>query len=159
MKLINTDLVYLHTESVDRDIRWRLTSPVPLSLFPRSCKGFMHMKFTQSGDGRYVLGENSPPFSTIPEVIHHYTTHKLPIRSAEHMSLLYPVIVQTLWRGPTQTLSPGATEHNIYSIFNHDYPLFPHAFFSATLPVRPTRDWTVWFPLFPFIFFCSPQSQ
>ncbi|XP_051238819.1 src homology 2 domain containing transforming protein D, a isoform X2 [Dicentrarchus labrax] len=66
------------------------------SLSLRSCKGFMHMKFTQSADGRYVLGENSPPFSTIPEVIHYYTTHKLPIRGAEHMSLLYPVIVQTL---------------------------------------------------------------
>uniref|UniRef100_A0A3Q3RLH2 Src homology 2 domain containing transforming protein D, a n=1 Tax=Mastacembelus armatus TaxID=205130 RepID=A0A3Q3RLH2_9TELE len=37
------------------------------SLSLRSCKGFMHMKFTQSADGRYVLGENSPPFSTIPE--------------------------------------------------------------------------------------------
>lgn len=56
----------------------------------------MHMKFTQSADGCYVLGENSPPFATIPEVIHYYTTHKLPIRGAEHMSLLYPVIVQTL---------------------------------------------------------------
>ncbi|XP_014888501.1 src homology 2 domain containing transforming protein D, a isoform X2 [Poecilia latipinna] len=66
------------------------------SLSLRSCKGFMHMKFTQSTDGRYVLGENSPPFCTIPEVIHYYTTHKLPIRGAEHMSLLYPVIVQTL---------------------------------------------------------------
>uniref|UniRef100_A0A1A7YGL8 Src homology 2 domain containing transforming protein D, a n=1 Tax=Iconisemion striatum TaxID=60296 RepID=A0A1A7YGL8_9TELE len=66
------------------------------SLSLRSYKGFMHMKFTQSSEGRYVLGENSPPFSTIPEVIHYYTTHKLPIRGAEHMSLLYPVIVQTL---------------------------------------------------------------
>ncbi|XP_067099986.1 SH2 domain-containing adapter protein F-like [Osmerus mordax] len=66
------------------------------SLSLRSCKGFMHMKFTQSADGRFVLGENSPPFSTIPEVIHYYTTHKLPIRGAEHLSLLYPVIVQTL---------------------------------------------------------------
>uniref|UniRef100_A0A1A8FAN4 Src homology 2 domain containing transforming protein D, a n=1 Tax=Nothobranchius korthausae TaxID=1143690 RepID=A0A1A8FAN4_9TELE len=66
------------------------------SLSLRSCKGFMHMKFTPSADGHYVLGENSPPFSTIPEVIHYYTTHKLPIRGAEHMSLLYPVIVQTL---------------------------------------------------------------
>ncbi|XP_030575538.1 src homology 2 domain containing transforming protein D, a isoform X1 [Archocentrus centrarchus] len=66
------------------------------SLSLRSCKGFMHMKFTQSADGCYVLGENSPPFTTIPEVITYYTTHKLPIRGAEHMSLLYPVPVQTL---------------------------------------------------------------
>lgn len=77
----------------------------------------MHMKFTQSADGRFVLGENSPPFSTIPEVIHYYTTHKLPIRGAEHMSLLYPVIVQTLWprRPALHPLPAGATEHSIYS--------------------------------------------
>ncbi|XP_077417350.1 SH2 domain-containing adapter protein F-like [Vanacampus margaritifer] len=66
------------------------------SLSLRSCKGFMHMKFTRSADGCFVLGENSPPFATVPEVIHYYSTHKLPIRGAEHMSLLYPVIVQTL---------------------------------------------------------------
>ncbi|KAM9787071.1 SH2 domain-containing adapter protein F-like isoform 1-T1 [Syngnathus typhle] len=66
------------------------------SLSLRSCKGFMHMKFTRLADGCFVLGENSPPFATIPEVIHYYSTHKLPIRGAEHMSLLYPVIVQTL---------------------------------------------------------------
>lgn len=57
----------------------------------------MHMKFTQCKDGKYVLGQNSPPFDTIPEVINFYTTHKLPIRGAEHLSLLFPVLVQTLW--------------------------------------------------------------
>ncbi|KAM9354405.1 SH2 domain-containing adapter protein F-like [Pholidichthys leucotaenia] len=77
-------------------VRNSQTSRNDYSLSLRSCKGFMHMKFTRLADGRYVLGENSPPFSTIPEVIHYYTTHKLPIRGAEHMSLLYPVIVQTL---------------------------------------------------------------
>ncbi|XP_059908837.1 SH2 domain-containing adapter protein F-like [Gadus macrocephalus] len=77
-------------------VRKSQSSRTDFSLSLRSCKGFMHMKFSLSPDGRYVLGENSPPFSTVPEVIHHYTTHKLPIRGAEHMSLLYPVIVQTL---------------------------------------------------------------
>ncbi|KAL3047734.1 hypothetical protein OYC64_021838 [Pagothenia borchgrevinki] len=66
------------------------------SLSLRSCQGFMHMKFTQYKDGKYVLGQNSPHFDTIPEVIHFYTTHKLPIRGAEHLSLLFPVLVQTL---------------------------------------------------------------
>lgn len=83
----------------------------------RSCKGFMHMKFTQSPDGRYVLGENSPPFSTIPEVITYYTTHKLPIRGAEHMSLLYPVPVQTLWRWHTNPDFHGATEYILIYIY------------------------------------------
>uniref|UniRef100_A0A4W4E1H2 SH2 domain-containing protein n=1 Tax=Electrophorus electricus TaxID=8005 RepID=A0A4W4E1H2_ELEEL len=61
-----------------------------------SCQGFMHMKFSQLKDGKYVLGQNSQPFGTIPEVIHYYTRHKLPIRGAEHLSLLFPVLVQTL---------------------------------------------------------------
>ncbi|XP_019728179.1 SH2 domain-containing adapter protein F-like [Hippocampus comes] len=77
-------------------VRNSQTSCNDFSLSLRSCKGFMHMKFTRSADGCFVLGENSPPFATIPEVIHYYSTHKLPIRGAEHMSLLYPVIVQTL---------------------------------------------------------------
>ncbi|XP_014843489.1 PREDICTED: SH2 domain-containing adapter protein D-like isoform X1 [Poecilia mexicana] len=66
------------------------------SLSLRSCQGFMHMKFTLCKDGKYVLGQNSPPFDTIPEAVHFYTTHKLPIRGAEHLSLLFPVQVQTL---------------------------------------------------------------
>uniref|UniRef100_A0A3P9HSF8 Src homology 2 domain containing transforming protein D, b n=1 Tax=Oryzias latipes TaxID=8090 RepID=A0A3P9HSF8_ORYLA len=66
------------------------------SLSLRSCQGFMHMKFAKCKDGKFVLGQNSPPFDTIPELIHFYTTHKLPIRGAEHLSLLFPVLVQTL---------------------------------------------------------------
>ncbi|XP_076008927.1 src homology 2 domain containing transforming protein D, b [Genypterus blacodes] len=72
------------------------TNRCDYSLSLRSCQGFMHMKFTRCKDGKYVLGQNSPPFDTIPEVIHFYTSHKLPIRGAEHLSLLFPVLVQTL---------------------------------------------------------------
>ncbi|KAM8874246.1 src homology 2 domain containing transforming protein D, b isoform 3-T3 [Spinachia spinachia] len=77
-------------------VRTSQTNRSDYSLSLRSCQGFMHMKVTQYKDGRYVLGQNSPPFDTIPEVIHFYTTHKLPIRGAEHLSLLFPVLVQTL---------------------------------------------------------------
>uniref|UniRef100_A0A4W3HFW2 SH2 domain containing adaptor protein B n=1 Tax=Callorhinchus milii TaxID=7868 RepID=A0A4W3HFW2_CALMI len=56
---------------------------------------FMHMKLTKAKD-KYILGQNSPPFDSVPEVIHFYTTRKLPIKGAEHLSLLYPVIVRTL---------------------------------------------------------------
>ncbi len=79
--------------------QWLSLSPsICLSLsLCRSCHGFMHMKFSQSRDGKFILGENSPPFDSIPEVIHYYTTNKLPIRGAEHLSLLFPVLVQTLW--------------------------------------------------------------
>ncbi|CDQ78807.1 unnamed protein product [Oncorhynchus mykiss] len=77
-------------------VRNSQTSRNDYSLSLRSCQGFMHMKFSQCKDGKYVLGQNSLPFDTIPEVIHFYTTHKLPIRGAEHLSLLFPVLVQTL---------------------------------------------------------------
>lgn len=80
------------------DMMWSMTLPCSAhAVFSlRSCQGFMHMKFSQCKDGKYVLGQNSLPFDTIPEVIHFYTTHKLPIRGAEHLSLLFPVLVQTL---------------------------------------------------------------
>ncbi|XP_040039717.2 src homology 2 domain containing transforming protein D, b isoform X3 [Gasterosteus aculeatus] len=77
-------------------VRTSQTNRSDYSLSLRSCQGFMHMKVTRYKDGKYVLGQNSPPFDTIPEVIHFYTNHKLPIRGAEHLSLLFPVLVQTL---------------------------------------------------------------
>ncbi|KTF75505.1 hypothetical protein cypCar_00038852 [Cyprinus carpio] len=77
-------------------VRKSQTSRNDYSLSLRSCHGFMHIKFSQSRDGKFILGENSPPFDSIPEVIHYYTTNKLPIRGAEHLSLLFPVLVQTL---------------------------------------------------------------
>ncbi|XP_068599850.1 src homology 2 domain containing transforming protein D, b [Brachionichthys hirsutus] len=77
-------------------VRNSQTNRSDYSLSLRSCQGFMHMKFTQCKDGKYVLGQNSLPFDTIPELVHFYATHKLPIRGAEHLSLLFPVLVQTL---------------------------------------------------------------
>lgn len=56
----------------------------------------MHMKFTRTRENRFVLGQNSAPFASVPELVHHYTTQELPVRGAEHLSLLYPVSVQTL---------------------------------------------------------------
>ncbi|KAL2090299.1 hypothetical protein ACEWY4_014987 [Coilia grayii] len=77
-------------------VRNSQTNSSDYSLSLRSCQGFMHIKFSQSKEGKYILGQNSLPFSSIPEVIHYYTTRKLPIRGAEHLSLLFPVLVQTL---------------------------------------------------------------
>ncbi|ESO08831.1 hypothetical protein HELRODRAFT_74142 [Helobdella robusta] len=61
------------------------------SLSVKSTRGFMHMKITPNQDGRYILGQFSQPFASIPHMIQHYTIHKLPIKGAEHMSLLYPI--------------------------------------------------------------------
>uniref|UniRef100_A0A8D2QII2 Src homology 2 domain containing F n=1 Tax=Zonotrichia albicollis TaxID=44394 RepID=A0A8D2QII2_ZONAL len=71
--------------------------PNPASLCPcRSSQGFMHMKLSRTQENKYVLGQHSPPFDSVPEIIHHYASRKLPIKGAEHMSLLYPVAIRTL---------------------------------------------------------------
>lgn len=69
--------------------------PSLLSL-PRSSQGFMHMKLSRTKENKYILGQNSCPFDSVPEIIHFYSSRKLPIKGAEHMSLLYPVAIRTL---------------------------------------------------------------
>ncbi|XP_069505484.1 SH2 domain-containing adapter protein D [Ambystoma mexicanum] len=77
-------------------VRSSETSHKDYCLSIRCCQGFMHMKLTQTKESKYIVGQNSAAFSSIPEVIHYYTTRKLPIKGAEHLSLLYPVTGQTL---------------------------------------------------------------
>ncbi|KAB0341375.1 hypothetical protein FD754_018301 [Muntiacus muntjak] len=76
-------------------VRNSQTSRHDYSLSLKSNQGFMHMKLAKTKE-KYVLDQNNPPFDTVPEVIHYYTTRKLPIKGAEHLSLLYPVAVRTL---------------------------------------------------------------
>ncbi|NWS62916.1 SHB protein, partial [Chunga burmeisteri] len=76
-------------------VRNSQTSKHDYSLSLKSSQGFMHMKLMKTKE-KYILGQNSPPFNSVPEVIHYYTTKKLPIKGAEHLSLLYPVAVRTL---------------------------------------------------------------
>ncbi|KAJ8407759.1 hypothetical protein AAFF_G00268030 [Aldrovandia affinis] len=72
------------------------TSKNDFSLSLKSSQGFMHMKLSRTKDNQYVLGQNSCPFDSVPEIIHFYSSRKLPIKGAEHMSLLYPVAIRTL---------------------------------------------------------------
>jgi hypothetical protein len=72
-------------------------SPENVVCFYRSARGFMHMRIQQCPEtGKFILGQFSKPFDNIPEMIHHYTVNRLPIRGAEHMCLLHPVIEQLL---------------------------------------------------------------
>ncbi|RZF47874.1 hypothetical protein LSTR_LSTR007871 [Laodelphax striatellus] len=67
------------------------------SLSLKSARGFMHMRIQLCAEsGKYILGQFSSPFSTIPDMIQNYTVNRLPIRGAEHMCLLHPVIEQLL---------------------------------------------------------------
>ncbi|XP_043933791.1 SH2 domain-containing adapter protein F isoform X3 [Protopterus annectens] len=72
------------------------TSKNDYSLSLKSNQGFMHMKLSRTKESKYVLGQNSPPFDSVPEIINYYASRKLPIKGAEHMSLLYPVAIRTL---------------------------------------------------------------
>ncbi|KAM9312786.1 SH2 domain-containing adapter protein F [Gastrophryne carolinensis] len=72
------------------------TNKIDFSLSLKSSQGFMHMKLSRTKDNTYILGQNSPPFESIPDIIYYYSTRKLPIKGAEHMSLLYPVAIRTL---------------------------------------------------------------
>lgn len=49
-----------------------------------------------SENGCFILGQFSKPFLSIPEMIKHFSMNRLPIRGAEHMCLLQPVIAQLL---------------------------------------------------------------
>ncbi|XP_023267760.1 SH2 domain-containing adapter protein F isoform X3 [Seriola lalandi dorsalis] len=72
------------------------TSKNDYSLSLKSSQGFMHMKLSRTKESKYILGQNSCPFDSVPEIIHFYSSRKLPIKGAEHMSLLYPVAIRTL---------------------------------------------------------------
>ncbi|XP_060640934.2 SH2 domain-containing adapter protein D isoform X1 [Anolis sagrei] len=72
------------------------TSRNDFSLSLRSSQGFMHMKFTRTKENKFILGQNSAPFDSIPEVIHYYTSQELPVKGVDHFALLYPVAIQTL---------------------------------------------------------------
>ncbi|KAM8893745.1 SH2 domain-containing adapter protein F isoform 4-T4 [Spinachia spinachia] len=72
------------------------TSKNDYSLSLKSSQGFMHMKLSRTKESNYILGQNSVPFDSVPEIIHFYSSRKLPIKGAEHMSLLYPVAIRTL---------------------------------------------------------------
>lgn len=63
----------------------------------RSAKGFMHMRIQKCTDSNgFILGQFSSPFETIPHMIKFYSSNQLPIRGAEHMCLVQPVIAQLL---------------------------------------------------------------
>uniref|UniRef100_A0A3P8YM09 SH2 domain-containing protein n=1 Tax=Esox lucius TaxID=8010 RepID=A0A3P8YM09_ESOLU len=72
------------------------TSKNDFSLSLKSNQGFMHMKLSRTKENKYILGQNGCPFDSVPEIIHFYSSRKLPIKGAEHMSLLYPVAIRTL---------------------------------------------------------------
>ncbi|XP_048736520.2 SH2 domain-containing adapter protein D-like isoform X3 [Ostrea edulis] len=64
------------------------------NVFSLSLKGIggipMHLRISLL-HGEYVLGENSQPFPTVPEMVDYYTRHDLPVQNASHIKLLHPI--------------------------------------------------------------------
>ncbi|XP_025772151.1 SH2 domain-containing adapter protein D [Puma concolor] len=76
-------------------VRLSETSPQDCSLSLRGSQGFLHLKFARTRENQFVLGQHSGPFASVPELVLHYGSRPLPVQGAEHLALLYPVVVQT----------------------------------------------------------------
>ncbi|XP_021427271.2 SH2 domain-containing adapter protein E [Oncorhynchus mykiss] len=61
------------------------------SIALKTSQGCVHIIVAQTKENGYTLDQSSCVFPSIPEVVHHYSTQRLPFNGAEHMTLLYPV--------------------------------------------------------------------
>ena len=55
----------------------------------------MHLKVKNDGS-EFRLGEFEKRFSSVVEMVRHYSINRLPIKGAEHMCLLTPVTEELL---------------------------------------------------------------
>ncbi|NXI44335.1 SHE protein, partial [Galbula dea] len=61
------------------------------SIALKTSQGCVHIIVAQTKDNKYTLSQASGVFASVPEVVHYYSTEKLPFKGAEHMALLHPV--------------------------------------------------------------------
>nr|XP_004549134.2 SH2 domain-containing adapter protein E [Maylandia zebra] len=61
------------------------------SIALKTSQGCVHIIVAQTKENGYTLDQSSCVFPSIPEVVHHYSTQRLPFNGAEHMTLLHPV--------------------------------------------------------------------
>lgn len=54
------------------------------------------MRIQQNENNKFILGEFSQPFDSVSDIIKHFCLNRLPVRGAEHMCLIEPVIAQLL---------------------------------------------------------------
>lgn len=67
----------------------------------RTSQGCVHIMVAQTKENGYTLDQSSCVFPSIPEVVHHYCTQRLPFNGAEHMTLLHPV-PRVYWLPPSR---------------------------------------------------------
>ncbi|KAG7469464.1 hypothetical protein MATL_G00129160 [Megalops atlanticus] len=61
------------------------------SIALKTSQGCVHIIVAQTKESGYTLDQSSCVFPSIPEVVHHYCTQRLPFNGAEHMTLQHPV--------------------------------------------------------------------
>lgn len=61
------------------------------SIALKTSQGCVHIIVAQTKENGFTLDQSSCVFPSIPEVVHHYCTERLPFNGAEHMTLLHPV--------------------------------------------------------------------
>ena len=70
------------------------TSLLCVSSSIRTSQSCVHIIVAQTKSVKglgFTLDQSSCVFSSIPELVHHYCTHRLPFTGAEHMTLQHPV--------------------------------------------------------------------
>ncbi|XP_017277799.1 SH2 domain-containing adapter protein E [Kryptolebias marmoratus] len=61
------------------------------SIALKTSQGCVHIIVAQTKGNSFTLDQSSCVFPSIPQVVHHYCTQRLPFNGAEHMTLLHPV--------------------------------------------------------------------
>ncbi|XP_075867507.1 SH2 domain-containing adapter protein E-like [Nelusetta ayraudi] len=61
------------------------------SIALKTSQACVHIIVAQTKENGYTLDQSSCVFPSIPKVVHHYCTQRLPFNGAEHMTLLHPV--------------------------------------------------------------------
>ncbi|XP_068778490.1 SH2 domain-containing adapter protein E [Struthio camelus] len=72
-------------------VRTSETGSGKYSIALKTSQGCVHIIVAQTKDNKYTLSQTSGVFASVPEVVHYYSTEKLPFKGAEHMALLHPV--------------------------------------------------------------------
>lgn len=93
LKRLEAEKLLKEAEDCSFLLRNSESSKNDFSLSVRIKNSFMHLKIVCQNN-KYILGQFSKPFDTVPEMIHYYSINKLNIKGAEHKQLLHPVIQQ-----------------------------------------------------------------
>lgn len=84
--------------------------------FCRSGCGFLHMKIVNL-DGKFILGQFSQPFDSIPQMIEFYCLSKLPIKGSENISLVHPLANGcSLWYADVSVRTDSLSAGYVYAL-------------------------------------------